>query len=540
MAVLCAAMLPMLCTACAQSPEPLVGAAVLSCQGGEAAARAGIETGDVVKGWARGGQDGSIESPFELLNVELEQAPRGSVVLTIHRGRRDLHVEVATGRWFLRCRPVLEAADAEAVSLAEAQIEGGDFEGALATWHRLSDTAESEGRVVDAAWFRLQAGVALARIGRAEDSASELEIGSAGIVDPSLRASFWDLAGIDLLEAGRRPAAESAFLAALKLKEGVAPRSGTIAFTLNQLARSNMRQYEAEAQRAVQLYEEIQGDGLETAAALNTVGARAYMRSQLDEAESVYRRSFGIAARIAPGSSLEMKLVGNLGLVALKRGDLDSARLSFRRALDLAERVSPLPVYAGFAANYLGVVSKNLGDYEAARVHYEKALEVFRLLRPGGEEVAGTLNNLGNVALRQGDYRTAWRYHTEALELRTELSPDSTDVARSLSNLGTIARLEGRVDVSREYLERAVELKRRLAPGTLWLANSLFELGETARQQGELLEARLLHQEAFELRRAVAPRSAGFSESLYALGRIAYREGRTAFMEKRKPEWSDK
>jgi len=527
-----AAVLIAWCSGCSPTPPPVSGAVLLSCQSGEAAARAGIEPGDVVTGWERNGEGGPIGSPFDLLIVEQEQAPRGPVVLTVRRGRREARVEVATGRWFVRSRPVLGKADSGAVASAESAIDQGHDLAALAVWRGLAEKSEAEGRPLDAAWFRLQAGTALARIEREEESAAELELGSWGVADPSLSAAYWDLAGTDLLDSGKRSAAETAFSKALDLKEGVAPRFGSMAFTLNQLARTDMRRYEDEARRAVELFEEIQGEGLETAAALNTVGAKAYIRSELDLAESVYRRSLEITERLAPGSGLETKLLGNLGLVALKRGDLDTARLSFRRALDLAERVTPLPVYAGYAANYLGLVAKNLGDYEGARVHYERALEVFRLLRPGGEEVAGALNNLGNVALRQGAYRTAERFHTEALALRTELSPDSTDVAWSLSNLGTVARQEGRLSAARQYLERAIELKRRLAPGTLWLANSLFELGEVAGQEGELGEAQRLHREALGLRRAIAPGSADLAESLDALGKTAYREGRTADAER--------
>lgn len=521
-------MLIVLCGGCSQPPPPSSGTVVHSCQAEEAAARAGIEPGDVVTGWERGDEGGPVGSPFDLLIVEQEQAPRGPVVLIVRRGRRETRVEVATGRWFVRSRPVLGKADSAAVALAVGANDNSDAPAAPAAWSGLARKAETEGRLLDAAWFRLQAGTALARIGRKEESEAELELGSWGVADPSLRAAYWDLAGTDLLYSGKRSAAETAFSKALNLKESVAPRFGSMAFTLNHLARTDMRRYEDEARRAVELYEEIQDEGLETAAALNTVGARAYMRSELNLAESVYRRSLEITERLAPGSGLETKLLGNLGLVALKRGDLDTARLSFRRALDLAEQVTPLPVYAGFAANYLGLAAKNLGDFEGARVHYERALEVFRLRRPGGEEVAGALNNLGNVAMRQGNFDAAERYQTEALELRTRLSPDSEEVASSISNLGTIARQEGRLSVARRYLERAIELKRRLAPGTLWLANSLFELGEVAGREGQLGEALRLHREALELRRAIAPRSADIAHSLYALGRIAYRGGRRA------------
>src|SRR5215471_6117679 len=41
--------------------------------------KAGLQPGDILLDWTRGNAQGTIESPFELSEIEVEQAPRGDV-----------------------------------------------------------------------------------------------------------------------------------------------------------------------------------------------------------------------------------------------------------------------------------------------------------------------------------------------------------------------------------------------------------------------------------------------------------------------------
>jgi len=51
--------------------------------------KAGLQAGDILLSWSRGAAKGDIESPFDLAEIEVEQAPRGAV--TIEGLRATLH-----------------------------------------------------------------------------------------------------------------------------------------------------------------------------------------------------------------------------------------------------------------------------------------------------------------------------------------------------------------------------------------------------------------------------------------------------------------
>src|SRR5262245_47308212 len=78
-----------------------------------AAAKAGIQPGDIILGWSRAaGQpanpeaaQGAINFPFDLTEVEVEQPPRGTVALNGTRESRNISFVLAPGAWRIRVRP---------------------------------------------------------------------------------------------------------------------------------------------------------------------------------------------------------------------------------------------------------------------------------------------------------------------------------------------------------------------------------------------------------------------------------------------------
>src|SRR5579859_471400 len=71
------------------------------------AEKAGLQPGDVLLHWSRGDSAGEIESPFDVSQIEIEQAPRGPVTLEGLEGPEKRVWTLGPGDWGLMTRPYL-------------------------------------------------------------------------------------------------------------------------------------------------------------------------------------------------------------------------------------------------------------------------------------------------------------------------------------------------------------------------------------------------------------------------------------------------
>ena len=512
--------------ACGGHRGPESGAVVVHCEPGQAATRAGIETGDTIIRWRRGDLGGPIDHPFDLALVEQQEAPAGPVELTVWRDRHEFQTGVQTGVWQVETRPILPREVLSRLRQVEDRLVDGQMD--AVQLDALAHQVDEMGRVEPTAWLDLQIAIVLFRCDRPQEAQDRLERAARAILDPLDRAVFWERAGHHLLEASRIPPAAEAFETALDLHRTLGTEGPLVAHLLLQQCRADPRRCGPKAQAALTIYQAICAQSMEASEALNITGTSAFYRSEWDAAEDNYRQGLATVRLLAPDSPTISTLLGNLGLVAIKKGDFHTARSLFRQSFAEAERVGSPPEKIGYAANYLGLVAKKMGQLDEARRSYQRALETFRTFRPGGLEEAGILTNLGNVALNEEDFRSARILHQQALEIRARIAPESADVAASLNNLGVTLRRLGRYEEARQSLESALTIKRRLAPQSGWVSNSVWELGEVARLQGRYDDAARLHREALELRTRVAPEHPRVAESLFMLGATHLEDGRPA------------
>ncbi len=134
----------------------------------------------------------------------------------------------------------------------------------------------------------------------------------------------------------------------------------------------------------------------------------------LDAAEA--HANEALAAGRAAGDLLaEARALDSLGAIAANRRELEQCRALFSLSLELARRANHLSQEAN-ALGHLSAVTNLLGDYVAARDYGRSAGDLYREL--GGQaDVIFTLGSLAHAELKLGDVAGARRGAREALLL---------------------------------------------------------------------------------------------------------------------------
>jgi CHAT domain-containing protein/Tfp pilus assembly protein PilF len=565
-------------------------------QGGTAEA-AGVRVGDLILSWdrapcpgsARPGDSpgspgipercsGEFRSVLDVVDVGLEQVPRGRITLNGDRPEGRFSVTPAPGPWGMRVRPPFSGEVLEAYRGAESSAGTLDGQDAASRLEQLSNAAGVG--AADGAWMLHRAAARLVQGGRWEEARRSFdraaERAAAG-ADPDSPAALRLLEGDlfhdadrfddaeraygDALSVYRRlspgslsvaaaqfrlgkvalarrdlRSAEALFHESLRLRESLAPGSLEVAQVLDSLGitlgrrdgTGDLEQAESFHRRALGLLLEVAPESAETARALNGLGIIARKRNDLASAEKYFQDSLALYVRAAPGTRGHAAALYNLGQVARNRGDPTVAEAYYRRALEIEERLAPESLAVSRSLNSLGLIAKEKGDLATAEDLHRRALAIRQRLAPTGAETAASLNNLGSVAFARRDLTSAEEYFRRALDLWERAAPDSLGMAISLSNVGVVAFRRGDLASAREHHQRSLAIKEALAPDSIALAKELINLGETEQARGSLDSAEELFRRALAIGERLAPGSLSVADSLYDLGLLAEQRGDSA------------
>ena len=562
------------------SAEPFGrGVVVESVVTGFAAQEGGLRPGDVVVGWERAASPpanpepaaGDVGSPFDLAQVEREQAPRGELTLVGEREGEPMRVRIPPGEWRVSVRPAFAAADLDAYLQGKALAAGGRGADALAAWSTLSAALGARGDHEQAAWLRLEAANLAVRERRwdaADEAFAEAVKAAEASADGIVALVVHRARGRYFQDRSRWEPAIAEYGEALKADEALAPASLGVAWVHHQLGRlaegrGELAVAEDHNRRALALREAIAPGSADVAASLLNLGNVAKSRGDLDAAEDLYGRglalyqslgvtggigfglnNLGIVAalrgdlrtaedyfgrglliedRLRPGTMEQAKALHNVGIVSRRRGDLTAAEQHMTRALAIMESLGPSVDAANLMAS-LGVVYKDRGDLAGAEEYYERARALFERVAPDSAQASNIFHNLGNVKLGQGDPVAAEAHYRRATEIAERLGPGNLDLAANLNALANTARLRGELALARTHVERALAIVEKVAPRGQNAESVLTVSGDIALDAGDLEAAERFYERALELRREMAPGQAFEAEGCQRLAALHRRK----------------
>ncbi len=523
----------------------LAGVVVESVEKGGAAEFAGIRAGDVLLAWTRGGDPpagGRFASPFDVAEVEREQAPRGPLTLTGTREGAPFSAMLRTEEWKLQVRPLLAAEEgaayAEGARLLESPLPGAAERG-FALWEGLAAKARSAGDFNLAAWIEIRLADHLQKAGhakRAEGACSRAVSDAERGRSPRVlsQAHFARARGRE--EADRPEEALQDLAEALRVRKEAGEEGLFSAFLYQRLGSLALDSGDLDGagkalEAAFGLAGKLAPESLLTARILHTLGRLDYARGRFDGAEGFYRRALAIAGRLAPGSSWISLCLNNLGNVAWGRGDLAGAERLYRECLALDEKLSPESLDVSTGLHNLGNIAWARGDLAAAEDYYRRALEMGRKSKASAISEAYDLHNLGLVEADRGDDEAAEDHYREALRTLERLAPDSLDVARAADSLGNLFQKRGDAAAAEPFFSRAHAIRAAAAPDSTALAESLVNLGAVSRAKGDLGGAERSCRAALAIQERRAPGALNEALILQSLAGVLEERGDAASAE---------
>ena len=471
---------------------------------GTAPYRTGLRSGDVLLSWKRtstahpgGRPSGTFASPFDLRLFELEEAYRGTHVLTVERGGETLSMVNSQGPWTdITVRPRF-------VGEALAEFERG-----------LADVGQScGGRPLDAGLVQGQLkvnGVAVRRrdwdggLRTWEQLASHL----SGVGEHAAAAwMHWRIAWeyLNVVQAGEEPRVDDA---------------------------------EAALQTAVEALQPLGND--QYVADLHARFGHELVRvSQVDRAGPALERAVASTERAMPASPTLASVLEEYAVVrSILAEHIADARTDsepiWRRAMDLRARLTPsAPERALLLARFGDTWAAGFADQEGKRA----AAEAWRLIleaAPQTLEAVTVAEAYREWAYLHGDHAELELINEHVVRAEERWRPDARGLTRALAHHAGSLALRGRLDAAEAVARRSLAHARRMdavwraggfTRGLIDAIDPLTMLGDIAQARGDLAAAEEWYQQAIALLRRRFPDRVGPPAALLGLGRVFIARG---------------
>ena len=513
------------------------GVVVEETEAGSAADKAGMRPDDVIQFWRRATTpsqhsvvSGTIKTPFDLREAEIQNSPPGTLTLHGTRNSRPVQLDIKPMPWGVRVRPSLNAKDLTTFKDGQRLISEKNLESGAATWRALAAEWTGEGRELDSAWL-------LSRVGSAYFDAKKPDNGESTFRAAILQAEharqrsaasqLWSELGDLLWGVPDRTKAREAYQQALRIRETSGREDLAVGEALNTLNRhSNVLDPAARsrAQRSLSIFEKWAPQSYGAASALNFLGVAAMRMGDFRGESRYHRRALAVVDSLDPDSLEVAKIVSNMGVAAADAGDFATADDLDRRALAIREKLTPDGEPVAASLINLGLLESMRGEPDIAETCYRRALVLFEKDEPGGYGSAVALQNLGNIELDRRAFAEAEAFFRQSLLLYKKYS-SGRDVALIQLNLGLIAQNRGDLRDAERLYQDALGTLDSIAPESVEYSDALTYLGNLELARGDRVASESYHVRALRLRETACPASAKEAASLHSLGFLALSQG---------------
>ncbi len=504
---------------------------------GSEADKAGIAAGDTLLKWSGKTDSGQIDSPFDLLRIEVEQAPFGAVAIEGRSADKTKKWDLGQQSWGLKVGPNFdEQTLALYASMTPPATAGNNQAKELAAkWRTLADDARKNGAPAwMISWLFLHAAEAIADT-KDWDSADDA---CKNAISISPEAPY----GLSLLKAcsevfflheRKQDRALRYLQLALARSQKENPRSLTTAVLLSNVGRlqDDLAKAEEMMLQAIDIQEQLVPGSLALAYNENRVGVFFQNSGNLELAKKYLRRSLDIREKLIPDSSVLSSTLQNMGDALTIAGDLNEAVEYQHRACAMREKLEPDGLALAGCFVDAGTAEENRSNFAKAEEYFQRALAIQRRISPRGMGAGASLNNLGNVQEERGQLLEAMESFTQAYSIQQEVAPDSLISASPLSNLGRINGDLGNFEKAEGYLLKATAIREKLAPGSSDLGLNYNALGELYLAHGDYDKARAVYSKGETVLKASIPNGYELGDSFQGLARTYEKTGDLAAAE---------
>ena len=475
--------------------------------------KAGVREGDVFRAWTRLANSpanpetasGRLESPFDWLWVEIEQAPRGLVELRGERQGEPLVLQVPIGLWEASVRPVLPAELENLYRRGKELVDKEQVEEGVTCWQQVAERAGDDGDWRLQAWVWLRIANAW-HVSQAEKAETAYEAALRASRDPLSRITVLEYMSGNFRDQERLEEAEAIYRSAFELSNATWGES-------LQLARSRQNLGQIFLMRSFRAAATEQRNQLMAAAKEQIEGALA------------------ISERWAPGGVGVAQCLDDLGLIVYHQGDPNKAATCFDKSISLSALLQPVSQHMANALLHRGSMSLLKGEFAKAQALSQQALSAMDRDTFSGSLMEVILTTLGGVTQLRGDLVGAEDYLRRALLLQSKRVPESLNTSNLLDSLGFVALERVDLDSAQEYFERSLQIRLRMAPGTRFVALSLSLLGNVAKERGDLKSAERYFRESLVLCEQAMESDDLIDNNLTGLAEIARERGDLAAVE---------
>jgi CHAT domain-containing protein len=521
---------------------------------GHEAAKAGIQPGDVLVSWEREANppanrapaSGLFRSPFDVLEVQIDQAPRArTVTLGLVREGKKISTPILQYPWQLETRPAFPARWLPRYEEGRSAIEKGDLANGTDVWKALATDLSAAKQHVDAAWLWMRVGMKMSEARQPDAAIAAIDqalLEARSLGRPDVEAQLWGHKVEVLRTANRHKDGQNAARQALSIRERLAPESLAVSYCLHELSsvmQDEYPEYEAINQRALAIRQKLAPGSRHEAASLINLSNFANTHGDSRAAIDLVRRALAISQRLDPSSrtvarihinlcwhqmnrgelaaaddscqrSLELwralgpgerdgvrQALHNMGVVARLRGDFDRSVQLFVQEREISDQIAPAGRAAVWNAFELGVTELERANLDRADDHFRRSEEL-GAAEPAGSPHAALLALMrANIAYQRKDLASAEKLLRQALDYYERTAATGPAATAILNDLARVLRERGLDREAEDRLRRALALRRQYGPGSSEAAQSSHNLGLLLWKTGRLTEAEV------ELRRAI-------------------------------------